>query len=75
MKGTWNIMGLNDLSKQLEVANIIAQYKLIAVGILKTRVKQENIRMLKGLGLKEWSMVSNVGNCKINRIRVTFLYN
>lgn len=42
MIGTWNIRGLNDPKKQLEVIALIGKYKLEALGINETWVKWEN---------------------------------
>ncbi|KAK9682101.1 hypothetical protein RND81_10G050400 [Saponaria officinalis] len=57
---TWNIRGLNDPSKQLEIGAFLLHHKVDLVGILETRVREHNgLRVQRSIFSHTWKLVSN----------------
>ena len=53
MLGCWNIRGLNGSKKQKNVHDWIVKNKLIAVGLLETKVSKDNIMSVEnGLNME-----------------------
>lgn len=55
------------------MASLIALNKMVAVGILEVRVREETEnKVMKGLGLKGWKMIKNGNSKECARIWVLF---
>ncbi|XP_026378158.1 uncharacterized protein LOC113272552 [Papaver somniferum] len=57
--GGWNIRGLNDPLKQVEVSNFIQVNKLAMVGIVETHVQEANKSRIRNNICHSWSLVDN----------------
>ena len=67
---SWNIRGLNQPSKQLEVAKLIFNYYIDIMGLLETKVSQENEPFIKNKCFKNWDFISNSSPSTVGRIWV-----
>lgn len=46
---TWNIRGLNFPAKQKAIKELVLQYKIAIIGLVETKVKEENVeKVVKG---------------------------
>ncbi|GAV92450.1 Exo_endo_phos domain-containing protein/DUF4283 domain-containing protein [Cephalotus follicularis] len=55
----WNVRGLNDSCKQLEIRNFVRQYDIAILGLLESRVRTVNkTKVARGL-LKGWDSATN----------------
>lgn len=67
---TWNIKGLNDLSKQREIRSLVKGLKLQVICIIDTRVKSGKVDRIKETILLGWGFVSNYEFHHLGRIWV-----
>lgn len=73
MIASWNIRGLNDPPKQSEIKNLIAKNRVALMGVLETRVREENMeKVLRGIGLKNWDLITNYNEATLGRIWILF---
>lgn len=70
---SWNIRGLNNPIKQVEIRKFIHAYSLSLIGIVETKVRHENLAstMKKCLPLG-WSFVHNLVSGPVARISVAW---
>lgn len=64
----WNLRGLNDPLKQVEVGSLIRQNKLSIVGILETHVQEVNKVQIRNNIQEGWHFVDNYINNNSGRI-------
>lgn len=66
----WNVRGLNDLSKQREVRNMVRRLRVDVVCLIETRVKVEKVDKITEAMLPEWGIFSNYEFNPLGRIWV-----
>ena len=64
----WNIRGLNQPSKQTEVAKFIYENNLDILGIIETKVRQVNEAFIKSKCFNQWDFVTNSSPTNVGRI-------
>ncbi|KAH7666191.1 DNase I-like protein [Dioscorea alata] len=70
---SWNIRGLNNPLKQSEVKYLIVRNKVVILGILETRVKEQNMNIgRKNLKLPGWELIQNYSSDDSGRIWILF---
>lgn len=68
--GCWNIRGLNDPLKQSELQKFIIQKDVSFMGIVETKVRDENINSVCNYVAKDWSFETNFGTATSGRILI-----
>ncbi|XP_031252301.1 uncharacterized protein LOC116110228 [Pistacia vera] len=66
----WNVRGLNSLIKQKEVRNLISSNNLSLCAVLETRVRENNMDVVRKIVFRNWAMVENYCFCERGRIWV-----
>lgn len=56
---SWNIRGMNDPSKTLELQNMILKYKVHVLCLIDTRVRENNINEVIQRACSRWQWVTN----------------
>lgn len=70
---SWNIRGFNSPLKQSELKTMIAKYKIDVMGVMETRIREENMSEVWGkLNLSNWNLVHNYGMNDQGRIWVLY---
>lgn len=65
----WNIRGANTQIKQIEVRNLLYENRIGVMGLLETRVKEENVeRVLRGIC--DWNVITNYHDAYNGRVWV-----
>lgn len=73
MISSWNIRGLNGPLKQEEIRSLVLSRKIVVLGILETRIKEENLLPVwKILNLANWEVVHNHESDVLGRIWVIY---
>lgn len=65
---TWNIRGLNDLSKQREIRSLVSRLNIHLFCIIETRVKFAKSALTQKAMLSGWEFVSNYNLHYLGRI-------
>ena len=64
----WNIRGLNQPLKQIEISKFILANDLGVLGILETKVRLQNHNKIKRVLPNHWTFISNSQSNSIDRI-------
>lgn len=67
---TWNVRGLNDPSKLVEVKHLVHTHQVIIIAILETRVKFKKYPSIIRKFGNAWSWEHNYAHCDRGRIWV-----
>ena len=64
----WNVRGMNKRYKQKEIKLLLLQNKVSMAGLIETRVKEKNMKIvLKGI-VPGWKMINNYNASPNGRI-------
>lgn len=70
---SWNIRGLNNPIKQVERRSFILANKLSLMGIVESKIRQENLAVSRKKSLlARWDYVHNTGTGSVARIIVAW---
>ncbi|XP_058222932.1 uncharacterized protein LOC131332652 [Rhododendron vialii] len=70
---SWNIRGLNSPRKQMEIKKFIHTSRLSLIGIVETKVRQENLAVVMQKCLPSgWEFLHNIGSSSVARIIVAW---
>ncbi|KAL2235483.1 UNVERIFIED_CONTAM: hypothetical protein Sindi_1280500 [Sesamum indicum] len=61
-RAIWNVRGLNKRDHQLAVKDIVAEFRLQFLGLLKTRVHIINVSHIQGFLLPQWKWFVDYGS-------------
>ena len=65
---SWNIRGLNQSLKQIEISKFILANELDVLGILETKVRMHNLDKIKKALPNHWTFISNCQSNSVDRI-------
>lgn len=57
--GCWNIMGFNNPVKQREIQELMHNRKLCVMGVVETKVADQNKQVIHSTLFRDWSVVDN----------------
>ena len=67
--GSWNIRGLNDPRKQVEVRRFILEHHVSLMGVVETKVRHQNFSpTIRNCLPYNWDCIHNIGNGVVARI-------
>ena len=70
---SWNIIELNGLLKQAEVKAVILKYNVVLMGVLETRIREEDMSAVwSKLNLHNWELVNNYSSSNLGRIWIIY---
>lgn len=65
----WNIRGLNTPIKKMEVRSLLADNNISIMGVLETKVKEENCDRVRK-GICDWNFITNYNHAYNGRVWV-----